>query len=110
MTPRNEPEKTDEVLRDEMKKAEAALAAEEARAAPTTAALKPTIPISINYDELHIDSLDCQFFEDLSTWFEPIEEDWRSTIAAAKFESDNEEEQASMANPSDEDEAEQPKL
>jgi hypothetical protein len=52
--------------------------------------------------------LDCQFFEDLSTWFEPIEEDWRSTIAAAKFESDNEEEQASMANPSDEDEAEQP--
>ena len=108
MTPRNEPEKTDEVLRDEMKEAEAALAAEEARAAPTTAALKPTIPISINYDELHIDSLDCQFFEDLSTWFEPIEEDWRSTIAAAKFESDNEEEQASMANPSDEDEAEQP--
>ena len=108
MTPRNEPEKTDEVLRDEMKEAEAALAAEEARAAPTTAVLKPTIPISINYDELHIDSLDCQFFEDLSTWFEPIEEDWRSTIAAAKFESDNEEEQASMANPSDEDEVEQP--
>ena len=108
MTPRNEPEKTDEVLRDEMKEAEAALAAEEAMAAPTTAILKPTIPISINYDELHIDSLDCQFFEDLSTWFEPIEEDWRSTIAAAKFESDNEEEQASMANPSDEDEAEQP--
>ena len=108
MTPRNEPEKTDGVLRDEMKEAEAALAAEEARAAPTTAVLKPTIPISINYDELHIDSLDCQFFEDLSTWFEPIEEDWRSTIAAAKFESDNEEEQASMANPSDEDEVEQP--
>ena len=108
MTPRNEPEKTDEVLRDEMKEAEAALAAEEAMAAPTTAILKPTIPISINYDELHIDSLDCQFFEDLSTWFEPIEEDWRSTIAAAKFESDNEEEQASITNPSDEDEAEQP--
>ena len=101
MTPRNEPDKTDGVLRDEIKEAEAASAAEEVSAAPT-------IPISINYDELHIDSLDCQFFEDLSTWFEPIEEDWRSTIAAAKFESDNEEEQASMANPSDEDEAEQP--
>ena len=36
MTPRNEPEKTDEFLRDEMKEAEAALAAEEAGAAPTT--------------------------------------------------------------------------
>ena len=108
MTPRNEPEKTDEVLRDEMKEAEAALAAEEARAAPTTAVLKPTIPISINYDELHIESFDCQFFEDLSTWFEPIEEDWRSTIAAAEFDSDDEEEQASTPDPSDEDEAEQP--
>ena len=85
MIPRDEPDKTDEVLRDESKEAEAARAEEEARATQTISAVTPTIPVSINYDELHVDSLDCQYFEDLSTWFEPIEEDWRSTIAAAEF-------------------------
>ena len=68
--------------------------------------MKPTIPISINYDELHIDSLDCQYFEDLSTWFEPIEEDWRTTIAAAEFESFDTKE-SSEVEPSEADPAEE---
>ena len=104
MIPRDEPDKTDEVLRDEIKEAEAARAEEEARATQTISAVTPTIPISINYDELHVDSLDCQYFEDLSTWFEPIEEDWRSTIAAAELGGfDNEE--PSKAEPSEADSA-----
>ncbi|MDG1992240.1 MAG: hypothetical protein P8J43_07225, partial [Pirellulales bacterium] len=94
MIPRDEPDKTDEVLRDEIKEAEAARAEEEARATQTISAVTPTIPISINYDELHVDSLDCQYFEDLSAWFEPIEEDWRSTIAAAELGSSGNEEPA----------------
>ena len=57
MIPRNEPDKTDELLRDEMKAAEAALKEQEASEMPNALSVKPTIPISINYDELHIDSL-----------------------------------------------------
>jgi len=102
MIPRDEPDKTDEFLREEIKKAEAALAEQKASEMPSTLAVQPTIPISINYDELHIDSLDCQYFEDLSTWFEPIEEDWRSTVAAAEFRSFDEEE-SSEAEPSEAD-------
>jgi type IV pilus assembly protein PilM len=106
MIPRNEPDKTDEVLRDEMKNAEAAMAEQEESKMPNALALKPTIPISINYDELHVDSLDCQYFEDLSTWFEPIEEDWRSTIAAAELGS-FEKEESSETEPSEADTAEE---
>ena len=106
MIPRNEPDKTDELLRDEMKAAEAALKEQEASEMPNALSVKPTIPISINYDELHIDSLDCQYFEDLSTWFEPIEEDWRTTIAAAEFASFDTEE-SSEAEPSEADSAEE---
>jgi len=106
MIPRDEPDKTDEVLRDEIKKAEAARAEEEARATQTISAVTPTIPISINYDELHVDSLDCQYFEDLSTWFEPIEEDWRSTIAAAELGIFDKEE-SSEPEPSEADSAEE---
>ena len=102
MIPRDEPDKTDEFLREEIKKAEAALSEQKASEMPSTLAVQPTIPISINYDELHIDSLDCQYFEDLSTWFEPIEEDWRSTVAAAEFRSFDEEE-SSEAEPSEAD-------
>jgi len=106
MIPRDEPDKTDEVLRDEIKEAEAARAEEEARANQTISAVTPTIPISINYDELHVDSLDCQYFEDLSAWFEPIEEDWRSTIAAAKLGSFDKED-PSEAEPSEADSADE---
>ena len=106
MIPRDEPDKTDEVLRDEIKEAEAARAEEEARATQTISAVTPAIPISINYDELHVDSLDCQYFEDLSTWFEPIEEDWRSTIAAAELGILDKEE-SSEAEPSEADSAEE---
>ena len=90
MIPRDEPDKTDEVLRDEIKEAEAARAREVASATSTTADTTPNIPISINYDELHIDSLDCQYFEDLSTWFEPIEQDYNRTIAIAQFDTNDE--------------------
>ena len=96
MMPRNEPDKTDEVLRDEMKAAEAALKEQEASEMPNAFSVKPAMPISIKYDELHVDSLDCQYFEDLSTWFEPIEEDWRSTIAAAEFASFDTEESSEV--------------
>ena len=106
MIPRDEPDKTDEVLRDEIKEAEAARAEEEARATQTISAVTPTIPISINYDELHVDSLDCQYFEDLSAWFEPIEEDWRSTIAAAELGSSGNEEPAET-EPSEADSADE---
>jgi type IV pilus assembly protein PilM len=106
MIPRDEPDKTDEVLRDEIKEAEAARAEEEARANQTISAVTPTIPISINYDELHVDSLDCQYFEDLSAWFEPIEEDWRSTIAAAELGSFDKED-PSEAEPSEADSADE---
>ena len=106
MIPRDEPDKTDEVLRDEIKEAEAARAVEEARATQTISAVTPTTPISINYDELHVDSLDCQYFEDLSTWFEPIEEDWRSTIAAAELGGFDKEE-PSEAEPSEADSADE---
>ena len=90
MIPRNEPDKTDEVLRDEIKEAEAALAEEKARENQTISAVTPTIPISINYDELHVDSLDCQYFEDLATWFEPIEDDYNRTIAEEQFDINDE--------------------
>ena len=76
------------------------------RLATTLSGEADHIPISINYDELHIDSLDCQYFEDLSTWFEPIEEDWRTTIAAAEFASFDTEE-SSEAEPSEADSAEE---
>jgi len=35
----------------------------------------------INYDELHIDSLECEYFEDLEVWFEPLEAEWQKTVA-----------------------------
>ena len=95
MIPRDEPEKTDEVLRDEIREAEAARASELASVTSTTADTTPNIPISINYDELHIESLDCQYFEDLSTWFEPIEQDYNRTIAIAQFDTDDETETSS---------------
>jgi len=106
MIPRNEPDKTDELLRDEMKAAEAALKEQEASEMPNALSVKPAIPTSINYDELHIDSLDCQYFEDLATWFEPLEEDWRTTIAAAEFTSFDTEE-SSEVEPSEADSEEE---
>jgi len=81
MIPRDEPDKTDASLRDAIQ-AEKAEATEEANGLPI-------IPVSINYDELHINSLDCQYFEDLSTWFEPLEEDWKRTIARDQFETND---------------------
>ncbi|MBT7727998.1 MAG: pilus assembly protein PilM [Planctomycetaceae bacterium] len=81
MIPRDEPDKTDASLRDAIQ-AEKAEAAEEANGLPV-------IPVSINYDELHINSLDCQYFEDLSTWFEPLEEDWKRTVARDQFETND---------------------
>ncbi len=81
MIPREEPDKTDASLRD-------AIQAEKAEAAEEASGL-PIIPVSINYDELHINSLDCQYFEDLSTWFEPLEEDWKRTIARDQFETND---------------------
>ena len=56
MIPRNEPDKTDEVLRDEMKAAEAALKEQEAIEMPNAFSVNPAMPISIKYDELHVDS------------------------------------------------------
>ncbi len=106
MIPRNEPDKTDELLRDEMKAAEAALKEQEASEMSNALSVQPAIPTSINYDELHIDSLDCQYFEDLATWFEPLEEDWRTTIAAAEFTSFDTEE-SSEVEPSEADSEEE---
>jgi type IV pilus assembly protein PilM len=37
--------------------------------------------VAINYDELHIESIECEYFEDLSTWFEPLQDEWQRTIA-----------------------------
>ena len=37
--------------------------------------------VAINYDELHIDSIECEYFEDLSTWFEPLQAEWQRTVA-----------------------------
>ena len=37
--------------------------------------------VAINYDELHIDSIECEYFEDLSTWFEPLQTEWQRTVA-----------------------------
>lgn len=79
MMPRDEPDKTDASLRDAIQAEKAAATEEEANGLPI-------IPVSINYDELHINSLDCQYFDDLSTWFEPLEEDWKRTIARDQFE------------------------
>jgi len=81
MIPRDEPDKTDTPLRD-------AIQAEKAETTDEATAL-PVIPVSINYDELHINSLDCQYFEDLSTWFEPLEEDWKRTVARDQFETND---------------------
>ena len=50
--------------------------------------------------------MDCQYFEDLSAWFEPIEEDWRSTIAAAELGSFDKED-PSEAEPSEADSADE---
>ena len=81
MIPRDEPDKTDTPLRD-------AIQAEKTETTDEATAL-PVIPVSINYDELHINSLDCQYFEDLSTWFEPLEEDWKRTVARDQFETND---------------------
>jgi len=93
MMPREEPNKTDTSLRD-------AIQAENAEAAEDDTGL-PVIPVSINYDELHITSLDCQYFEDLSTWFEPLEEDWKRTVAKDQFETNDEIEEAVQINTDD---------
>ena len=93
MMPREEPNKTDTSLRD-------AIQAENAEAAEDDTGL-PVIPVSINYDELHITSLDCQYFEDLSTWFEPLEEDWKRTVAKDQFETNDEIEEAVEINTDD---------
>ncbi len=93
MMPREEPNKTDTSLRD-------AIQAENAESAEDDTGL-PVIPVSINYDELHITSLDCQYFEDLSTWFEPLEEDWKRTVAKDQFETNDEIEEAVQINTDD---------
>ena len=93
MMPREEPNKTDTSLRD-------AIQAENAESAEDDTGL-PVIPVSINYDELHITSLDCQYFEDLSTWFEPLEEDWKRTVAKDQFETNDEIEEAVEINTDD---------
>ena len=93
MMPREEPNKTDTSLRD-------AIQAENAEAAEEDTGL-PVIPVSINYDELHITSLDCQYFEDLSTWFEPLEEDWKRTVAKDQFDTNDEIEEAVEINTDD---------
>jgi len=41
----------------------------------------PEEVVAINYDELHIESIECEYFEDLSTWFEPLQAEWQRTIA-----------------------------
>lgn len=37
--------------------------------------------VVINYDELHIDSIECEYFDDLTVWFEPLRAEWQKTIA-----------------------------
>ena len=93
MMPREEPNKTDTSLRD-------AIQAEDSETTEGTTELL-IIPVSINYDELHIDSLDCQYFEDLSTWFEPLKDDWDRTIAKDQFETNDEIEEAVEINTDD---------
>lgn len=61
MLPRDEPDKTQPVE-----------AGDEETADPL---------VAINYDELHIDSIECEYFEDLSTWFEPLQAEWQRTVA-----------------------------
>ncbi len=39
-------------------------------------------PVVINYDELHIESIECEYFDDLAVWFEPLQAEWQKTIAS----------------------------
>ena len=61
MLPRSEPDKT--------------------RRADTDDATTSSRLADINLDEIHVDSLDCQYFEDLSVWFEPLANEWAKTLA-----------------------------
>ena len=65
MLPRSEPDKTQPVE------------PEKAAEADATASKG----LAINYDEIHIDSMDCQFFPDLAVWFESVRDDWTVTVA-----------------------------
>lgn len=65
MLPRSEPDKTRETVAQPP--------------ADQTAADKSRA--EINFDEIHVDSFDCQYYEDLSLWFEPWQDTWRETIA-----------------------------
>ena len=65
MLPRSEPDKTQPVD------------PEKAAAANATA----DNGLVINYDEIHIDSMDCQFFPDLAIWFESVRDAWTVTVA-----------------------------
>ncbi len=82
MLPRSEPDKTQPV--DPEKTAEA----------DATASKR----LAINYDEIHIDSMDCQFFPDLAVWFESARDDWTVTVAQDQPET---EETADAATPTD---------
>lgn len=82
MLPRSEPDKTQPV--DPEKAAEA----------DATASKR----LAINYDEIHIDSMDCQFFPDLAVWFESARDDWTVTVAQDQPET---EETADAATPTD---------
>lgn len=84
MLPRSEPDKTQPV--DPEKAAEA----------DTTAGNG----LAINYDEIHIDSMDCQFFPDLAVWFESVRDDWAVTVAHDQPETE-EVADADAATPSD---------
>ncbi len=80
MLPRSEPDKT--------------------RQRPTDDPAEQASPVGslaeINFDEIHIDSLDCQYHEDLSLWFEPWQENWRETVSRDQPET---EEQSATEQP-----------
>ena len=65
MLPRNEPDKTREPVAQ----------------TPAGRANAATPRTEINFDEIHVDSLDCQYYEDLSLWFVPWQNNWRDTVS-----------------------------
>lgn len=54
---------------------------------------------TINFDELHIESLECEYFDDLASWFEPLQGEWQKTIA--RDQPDDEDNAATAAEAGD---------
>ena len=65
MLPRDEPDKTQPAAAED----------------PADGQTAQQSAIPINYDELHIESLECEYFDDLGLWFEPLRGEWQKTVA-----------------------------